>query len=176
LRILDTGCGIGILTLALRLLNYNIVGIDKYVFVPSRRFFVEDIDKLKKIWKEHDLSILSHDIFSEKLSNKYDVIISVAVIEHQAYPKFFIKNLMRNLDENGLLYIATPNVVNLTNRLRVLIGRPPLGNIKEFYHDADVFTGHFREYTLSELEVMFCISGLNIIFSKNLYSGKLKFK
>lgn len=165
-RIVDVGCGIGILVTALRLLGFNATGIDKYIFEPSNSYSVGDIDRLRQIWRDHDIDITpgsaTTGLFDGDL---FDVVTSVAVIEHQSNLKLFISGLSQYVTPNGRVYIATPNSTNLLNRFRFLFGRSALGNIDEFYTSAGNFTGHWREYTLHELKRIATLAGYAIIRS-----------
>ncbi|MDP3900372.1 MAG: methyltransferase domain-containing protein [bacterium] len=178
-QIFDAGCGIGILALTLKFLGYNIEGGDKYLFLPDNDFAVAEIQNLQKIWEEQNLRITSRDILDDDLDKKYDVIISIATIEHQKEPKKFLEAMLRNLNENGLIYIATPNVSHLLNRIRGLFGRSQMsGHLENFFKRGDNFEGHWREYTLHELKVMFKWLGLEIAAAENIQSMKpeLSFK
>ncbi len=170
--VFDAGCGIGILDLALIQLGYKVEGADRYVFNQDNSFYVDGLANLKNIWEKHGLKISSQDITTENVGKKYDVIISVATVEHQKDPRAFLNNLLQILNTGGLLYVATPNVAHLLNRLRFLFGRPPLGNLRDFFESGERFTGHWREYSLSELENFFQWLGLEIIESKNVQSMK----
>src|SRR3989338_5809191 len=61
-EILDVGCGIGILALALILLGYKVKGLDKYVFIPSNYYHVRDVERLKKIWASYALEVFNTDL------------------------------------------------------------------------------------------------------------------
>lgn len=172
LTIFDAGCGIGILDLALIQLGYKVDGADKHLFNQNNPFYVNNLDGLKNIWEKYNLKIFHKDITTENMGKKYDVVISVATIEHQKDPKTFLNNLLQILNMGGLLYLATPNVLHLLNRLRFLFGRPPIGNLKNFFENGECFAGHWREYTLSELEKFYQWLGLEIIESKNVQSMK----
>ena len=168
--IFDAGCGAGILALALKMLGYNITGADKYIFKEESEFAVGDIKKLQNIWQSHGLEISSQDILIDGINKQYDVIISIATIEHQINPKNFLEQIKKITKPGGYIYLATPNVSHLLNRIRFLFGRPPLGNLRNFYQQEKNFTGHWREYTLSELKQMCVLSDLKIIAAKNVQS------
>lgn len=173
--ILDAGCYFGILALALKILGYNIEAADKYVFLPSNTYS-GDISKLEKIWSKYGLKVYNIDLEKEQLHKKYDGIINIAVIEHQPYPKNLLESLLKNLNSNGFLYISTPNVTNLYNRLRFFFGKAPMCNIEMFYNDAIKFYGHWREYTLYELVKMVELNEMKVIYSKNMRVYKPKRK
>jgi SAM-dependent methyltransferase len=165
--ILDLGCGIGILAMSLKLLGYTVVGFDKYVFEPSTSYSVRDIDKLKRIWREQGLMIGAGDALGDMSTQEYDIVVSVAVIEHQPHLKAFMEGVISYVKPGGQIYIATPNGVNFLNRFRVLFGRAPMGNIKEFFSMGDLFTGHWREYTVDELKIVADLAGLGSVEAGN---------
>lgn len=167
--IIDLGCGIGILALTLKLLGYSVVGVDKYIFEPSNSYSVQDMEKLKKIWRDNSLNISSGDANDSASLNStaFDVVVSVAVIEHQSNLKEFMSGLLCAVKKGGRIYIATPNVANLLNRFRFLCGRAPLSNISEFYEKGAHFVGHWREYTVAELREIGRLSGCEVLEAGN---------
>ncbi len=171
-RIIDVGCGIGILALALKNLGYYVVGIDKYVFEPRNSYNVADIENLKKIWKKGGLDISSGDLFNSTQNTGFDVALSIAVIEHQKDVKGFIENLSGYVKKDGKIYVATPNVSNFLNRFRMLLGKAPMSNIASFLKAGEGFNGHWREYTIAELKTIAQISGLEIIEIGNKQTTK----
>lgn len=167
-KILDYGCGIGILSLALKLLGYNVKGEDKFIFSAGNNFSVVDLGRLKQIWENNNLLIGNE---SSNLG-EFDVIISVAVIEHQSTPRLFLEKLSSRLKTNGLIYLATPNIANFLNRFRFFLGRAPLGNLKDFYHQAESFVGHWREYTLKEVKQMCEWAGLEVVKARTVQNQR----
>lgn len=171
-RLLDAGSGIGILALALHLLSYQIDGADKYVFKKNSCYFIEDLPQLQRIWEAQGLKIFDKDLLVDTLEQKYDGIISVATIEHQKDPRLFLRSILAPLAKGGYLYLATPNVTNFLNRIRFLFGRPPLGNLKDFFAAGEDFDGHWREYSLNELHLFFVWLDIKVIMAKNVQSMK----
>lgn len=159
-NILDMGCGQGMLVLALQELGYNIEGID---------IFKDDYDistATKEMWERYNLKIREHDLYSP--DKQYDAIISIAVIEHQQNPFKFIQAVYNWLKPGGVAYIATPNIAHFKNRIRFLLGRPPINNLKEFKKN---FCGHWREYTHKELKYLAEENGFEVLWAnKNTLS------
>lgn len=175
LSIFDAGCGIGILDLALTLLGYRVEGGDKYLFTKDNPYYISDLDKLQQIWNTHQLKITNKDIITENFEKKYDVIISIATIEHQKDPKNFLKKIIDNTRSGGYIYIATPNLTHLLNRIRFFCGRAPLGNLADFFENGENFNGHWREYTLFELKGFYHWLNVDIIEARNIQSIKPNF-
>lgn len=57
-----------------------------------------------------------------QLEKKYNSIFAVEVIEHLFDTQQFLQNCKNALNKHGMLFITTPNAVNLSNRLRFLFG------------------------------------------------------
>lgn len=169
--ILDVGCGIGILALALHYLGYTVTGGDKYVFLPDNDFNVADIDALQAMWRREGITITPYDAVHDPVVRRYDAVISIATIEHQWEPRVFIERLAANVTDGGLLYLATPNVAHGLNRVRFVFGRSPLQhNLIPFALKGLAYEGHIREYTLAELRQLVTVSGLDVIASKHVQS------
>jgi len=162
-KIIDVGCGIGILVLALKNLGYDVCGVDKYVFEPSNSYNVSDIEGLKKIWKDNNVDISAGDVLAGVNGRSFDVAISIAVIEHQRYVKDFIENLLGLVKKGGKVYIATPNVSSLLNRFRMFAGRAPMANVSDFYKNGEAFNGHWREYNPSELSIIAKLANTKVV-------------
>lgn len=173
--VIDVGCGIGIFALTLKLLGFDIDGVDKYVFEGSNSYRVDDIEHLKNIWKSQNLSISAGDAAGAHSERTYDVVVSIAVIEHQSNLKSFMEGLKTYTKPEGYMYIATPNAANFLNRFRMLFGRAPMGNIDEFFNASPAFTGHWREYTVDELKVIARLAGLSAIEVGNAQTVKPHF-
>lgn len=166
--VMDVGCYIGVLPLALRNLGYDASGNDKYIFYSRESgnaygFTDSELATLKTIWSKHGLVIESVDVAKERSSKTYDVVLSIATLEHQPYPKLFLENIASFAHPGSYIYIATPNAVKLANRFRIFLGRPPMSNVDEFYTNAEHFNGHWREYTPHEVAAMGRLSGLEVV-------------
>ena len=102
LKILDLGCGGGLISEGMTKLGADVTGID---------FIKENIDVAKKHARKNKLKINYKilDFENEKIRSKYDIIIIFEVLEHLADWKSFIKKIKNNLKPNGLLIISTIN-------------------------------------------------------------------
>jgi len=114
LKILDIGCGGGLLCEPLSRLGAAITGID-----ASN----DNIEVAKLHSKEMNLNI--EYIFSppENLSLKgeFDVILNMEVIEHVSDVNMFIQNCSKLIKENGIMFVATINK-NLKSYLFAILG------------------------------------------------------
>ncbi len=171
--VLDVGCYIGVFPLALRMLGYDASGNDKYIFFSKENgnaygFSNQELEILRNVWNEHGLVINAADILEDSQSTPrvYDIVVSIATIEHQPYPKLFLENTGKFAKSGGYIYVATPNIAKLSNRIRLLLGRAPMANIEEFYMNAKYFNGHWREYTPQELALMAQLSKLKVVWYK----------
>ena len=112
MKILDIGCGGGLISEGLSKLGANVYGID---------FVRENINVAKKHAKKNNLKINYEvkDFEKEKISSKYDIIIIFEVLEHLYDWESFIKKIRNNLKKNGVLIISTINR-NLISKLLTL--------------------------------------------------------
>jgi len=102
INILDIGCGGGLLSEPMSRLGANVVGID-----ASKK----NIEVAKFHAKKNKLKINYICASPEmlKMQKKFDVILSMEIIEHVEDINFFIKKSSELLKKNGLMFIATLN-------------------------------------------------------------------
>ena len=105
-----------------------------------------------------NLDVENYD-FSQ--TEKVDVVIMLALIEHLVDPIRAINNIKKVLKPNGLIYIDTPNVAELGNRIKLLRGKFPStasafqGLITYEGEKVDLFDeGHLHYFTFKSLEQM----------------------
>ncbi len=102
LKILDIGCGGGLLSEPMARLGAIVTGID-----PIKR----NIEIAKHHLKKSKLNIKYYNFSPEKFksNNKYDVILNMEIIEHVKNVDFFIKQSAKFLKKSGIMFIATLN-------------------------------------------------------------------
>jgi SAM-dependent methyltransferase len=103
----------------------------------------------------------------------YDVILMAEVIEHlHTSPTLVLGFLQSLLKPGGVLIVQTPNGVAIGRRLSILFGRQPFELIRE----DPTNPGHFREYTLAELERYGRRVGMRILESIHTHTIDLRYK
>ncbi len=101
-KILDIGCGGGLLSEPMSRMGAKVTGIDAS-------------DKNIKIAKLHSKnSKLKIDYFCSspeklKVKEKFDVILNMEIVEHVENVDFFLKSCSKLLRKNGLMFVATIN-------------------------------------------------------------------
>ena len=102
LKILDIGCGGGLLSEPLARLGANVTGID-----PIKR----NIEIAKHHLKKSKLKIKYYNFSPENFitNNKYDVILNMEIVEHVDNVNFFIKQSTKFLKKSGVMFVATLN-------------------------------------------------------------------
>ena len=132
LKILDVGCGGGLLCEPLSKLGAAITGID-----PSN----DNIVVAKLHSKEMNLNINYIRCSPENLNLKieFDVILNMEVIEHVSNVNLFIQNCSKLIKKKGIMFVATLNK-NLKSYIFGIVGAEyilrwlPIGT-----HDWDKF-------------------------------------
>jgi len=114
LRILDIGCGGGLLCEPLYRLGATITGID-----PSQN----NIKIAKLHSEEMGLKINYVCCPPEKLNfeNKFDIILNMEVVEHVANIDLFIENCSKIINKNGIMFVSTINK-NLKSYIFAILG------------------------------------------------------
>ena len=101
-KILDIGCGGGLLSEPMSRLGADVVGID-----ASEK----NIQVARLHAKKNNLNIkylcTSPENFKEK--TKFDVILNMEIVEHVEEVNFFLKSCSKLLKKNGIMFVATIN-------------------------------------------------------------------
>ncbi len=102
LKILDIGCGGGLLSEPMSRLGAKVTGID----ASEKNINIAKIHSLKK---KLNINYICSSPENLKTNEKFDVILNMEIIEHVDDVSFFLKNCTKFLKKNGLMYIATLN-------------------------------------------------------------------
>lgn len=90
---------------------------------------------------------------------RYDVIVAAEVVEHLYTPLATVLSCVADwLRPPGFVVIQTPNGAALHKRVRLALGRSPVGPPRVCRENP----GHFHEYTLTELRGQVSAAGLVI--------------
>ncbi len=101
-KILDIGCGGGLLSEPMCRLGADVMGID-----ASNK----NIEIAKLHAKENNLKIkyLCASPETLNISTKFDVILNMEIIEHVEDVEFFLKSCAKLLRKDGIMFVATLN-------------------------------------------------------------------
>lgn len=147
-KILEIGCGSGFLLKLFKQKGSTVLGIE-----PS------------KVEKEKNIKILK-TFFSEiKFKNKFDIITSNAVLEHEFEPNKFLKKSYDNLSPGGMNFVCVPDYTKLIKN-----GDPILINHEHIsYFTKTSLKHYFEKNGFSKIRVFNDIYG-------NLYGAGFKIR
>jgi len=128
LKVLDVGCGGGIICEPLARLGAKVTGID---FAPNNIIAAKIHSKKNKL----KINYINKDIEKSKLDEKFDIILMFEVLEHLDNWKKTIKNIKKNLNKNGLIIISTINRNLLSKLFAINIAENILHWIPKGTHD-----------------------------------------
>ena len=111
-KILDIGCGGGLISEGLAKIGANVTGID---------FVKDNINVAKQHAKKNNLKIkfILKDFEKENITSKFDVIVVFEVLEHLNDWQSFLKKIRSNMNKNGVLILSTINK-NLLSKILTL--------------------------------------------------------
>ncbi len=101
-KILDVGCGGGLLSEPMSKLGASVVGID-----ASNKNI--NVAKLHAKQNHLDIEYICASPETLKSNTKFDVILNMEIVEHVDNVDIFLKSCSELLKENGIMFIATLN-------------------------------------------------------------------
>ena len=102
IKILDIGCGGGLLAEPMNRLGAEVIGID----ASSKNISVAKLHAKKNNLK---IKYLCTSPENFEYDDKFDVILNMEIVEHVEDLDFFIKKTSELLKKNGLMFVATLN-------------------------------------------------------------------
>ena len=114
IKILDIGCGGGLLCEPMSRLGANVVGID-----ASKKNI--NVAQLHAKRNNLDIQYLCASPENLNFKNKFDVVLNMEIVEHVENIDYFLKSSSKLLKKNGIMFIATLNKT-LKSYLLAIIG------------------------------------------------------
>ena len=114
LKILDIGCGGGLISEPMTRLGAEVTGID-----ASEK----NIQVAKLHAKKNNLKINYLNVVPENLDqkNKFDIILNLEVVEHVENLDLYLSSCFKLLKKNGIMFTATINRT-LTSYIKAIVG------------------------------------------------------
>jgi len=102
-KILEIGCGAGLLVALLIKKGYDAYGLepDKETFLTALQLFKDNGLNNKRL-----INVSAEDVL---FKDKFDLIVSFQVIEHTKEPEKVISSCYKNLKKSGRIYFVIPN-------------------------------------------------------------------
>ena len=102
LKILDIGCGGGLLSEPMSRLGADVTGID----ASQKNINVAKIHSSKKKLK---IKYICSSPEKLNIKKKFDIVLNMEIIEHVNDVNIFLKNSSKFLKKNGIMFVATLN-------------------------------------------------------------------
>ena len=114
LKILDIGCGGGLISEPMARLGAKVTGID----ASSKNIKVAELHS-----KKNNLSINYLNKSPEQLKNfeEYDVILNLEIVEHVENVNLYMQSCQKLIKKNGIMFTATINRT-FTSYIKAIIG------------------------------------------------------
>lgn len=158
-RVIDVGCGAGLLTEPLARLGGQVTGLDAAA---------ENVAAASAHAAAVGLTIDYRNVGIETLEGEsFDLVTSMEVIEHVTDPAAFIAGLERALAPGGLMLLSTPNRTTLS-RLLLVEAAERIGQVPRGTHDWHKFL------TPEELTDLLKAAGVTVLDTRGIAWDPLK--
>ncbi len=164
-KILDIGCGGGLLSEPMKRLGAEVVGID----ASDKNIQVAKLHAKKN---KLDIKYFCASPENFEIEKKFDVILNMEIIEHVDDVDFFLKSCSNLLKKNGVMFVATLNKT-LKSYIFAIIGAEyvmrwlPIGTHDwEKFIKPDYLINTLKKYNLSLRK----IDGMKFNLIKNEWS------
>lgn len=147
-RILDVGCGDGVITEELGKHFDQVVGIDESE---------TQIKYARDNFKSAEFILSSIEDFDSG-TGKFDTVISIEVLEHVDDAVSVLKKMKSFVKQGGYIVVMVPNALALNRRIGESMGI--VKNIRMTPHDMEI--GHQRMYDLDSLRKDIETAGLEV--------------
>jgi 2-polyprenyl-3-methyl-5-hydroxy-6-metoxy-1,4-benzoquinol methylase len=160
-RLLDVGCGSGSLAFKVAGKFNEIYGVD---ISPTR---IEEAEKnaAEKFGNTNNFHFSVSNI-NDKMNFPdcmFDVVTSIATIEHIFDPYFVVGEIYRLLNDNGIFIAEVPNIAYLRHRLSLLLGKLPVTSSPYNWKEIGWDGGHLHYFTKKTFCVMLAECGFKIL-------------
>ncbi|XP_074846946.1 ubiquinone biosynthesis O-methyltransferase, mitochondrial [Carettochelys insculpta] len=137
IKILDVGCGGGLLSEPLGRLGASVTGIDPLEDNIKTAEHHKSFDPV--LAKRIQYKSCSLEEISEDTTETFDVLVASEVVEHVADLETFIKYCYQVVKPEGSLFITTINKTQLSYILGILVAERIMGIVPEGTHDWEKF-------------------------------------
>jgi 2-polyprenyl-3-methyl-5-hydroxy-6-metoxy-1,4-benzoquinol methylase len=163
-RILELGSFMGIVSITLSRLGYEVVAQD----IPE----FHACERLSRLYEKHGVKFEAVNLrgyhFSDHAPGSFDAVIACEILEHLNFnPLPVLQDLNRILKLGGILYVGMPNQASLRSRIRLFCGKSIHNPISDFFAQLDRMSNmivglHWREYTQAETIEMLSRMGFDV--------------
>lgn len=147
--VLDVGCGNGAMAEQLTERGNRVSGID---FGPP-----SSVSPALETYAQADLSVGLESPAKRLGERKYDKVVFLDVLEHLPQPDRLLREALPLLAKGGQIIVSVPNIVNITIRLSILLG-------KFDYQDRGILDRtHLRFYTRKTIRLFIEECGYEVV-------------
>jgi hypothetical protein len=151
--ILEVGGFLATFPLTLARLDFPVTVVERYDLYEG------SLDGVRELLGRAGATVIDVD-FTTPTQNvgQFPIVLNMAMIEHLAgSPRVVMHNLRAACDR--LLLLEVPNIAYAYKRWDLLRGRTVHPRLTEVFESKPPFTGHYREYTIAEVEELLQLSG-----------------
>lgn len=162
--VLDVGGFLAAFPLSLARLGFEVSIAERYEYYGTA------IDRIAGHVRTNGVRVIDAD-FTTALSDRaavferFDAVTCMAVAEHLAHsPRVLMENIEAALKPGGALAFEVPNLAFWPKRYAFFVrGESVLAPISDVYASEVPFTGHHREYTISDARYVVAQAGLRVV-------------
>ena len=176
-RVLDIGCGGGILSDSMARGGASVLGID----LASKPLKVAQLHALEAGTENVEYREVAAEALAAEAPGSFDIVTCNDVIEHVLDPSSLVHNIAGVLRHDGIAYLEIPNryfpgFVRQDGHYQLfgitLLERPEAQRYYEHYFTEIPYrTGHYL--TLDQYDRMFRLAGLGLTVLEQTYEGSL---